>query len=198
MRCVNSEFLFHERSDFQLLHDVIAHYKKKYAFKLYAYIFMNSHFHLCIRTPENDHDTISKIMQGIAWRFAFTYNRRRVRKGHFFSERFKSPLVENDTYGLQLLKYIHQNPVRAGIVNKPAEWEYSSYSVYSDGADDDLVDLMPTFLGIAASRKRASANFREFVEGVLEPATPFWTKATVIGSPEFMSRFGTTAPNKYG
>jgi len=84
------------------------------------------------------------------------------------------------------------------MVTKPAEWEYSSYSVYSDGVDDDLVDLMPTFLGIAASRKRASIRFREFVEGNLEAAAPFWTKTVVIGSVKFQNRFGITAQNRYG
>ena len=145
MRVNNGDFQIKKRQDFTDLLGVIALYKAKYRFKLYGYCIMNSHAHLIIQSPDDEKASISKIMHGIMWRYAAKYNRRRARKGHFFGERFKSPVVETDSYGISLLRYIAQNAVRAKVVPRARDWEWSSERVYEDGADDGLVDLMPSF-----------------------------------------------------
>jgi len=188
MRVNNGDFQIKDRQDFTDLLGVIALYKAKYAFKLYGYCIMNSHAHLVIQSPDDEKASISKIMHGIMWRYAVKYNRRRGRKGHFFGDRFKSPVVETDSYGISLLRYIAQNPKRARLVNRARDWEWSSERIYEDGADDGLVDLMPSFLGLAANVKRCATHLRELVDGTLMKQDASWTKTYVIGTERFVKK----------
>ncbi|MCX7957473.1 MAG: transposase [Deltaproteobacteria bacterium] len=194
IRCNNSQPLISSHSDFRLLINILALYKAKFNFKLFAYCVMNTHIHLIIQTPLNPNYSISKIMHAILWRFAFSYNRFHNRKGHFFNDRFKSLIVQSDVYGLTLLKYISQNPLRAGIVKKCDEYMWSSYRVYSDGVYDPLIDLLPSFLGLSARRKIASRMFREMVESSVMAKDEVWSKGYVIGDRGFvldvLSKFG--------
>jgi REP element-mobilizing transposase RayT len=188
MRCNNGDFHIKDRQDFIDLLGVVAHYKEKYHFKLYGYCILHSHAHLIVHVPDDEKASISKIMHGIMWRYAVKYNRRHGRKGHLFGERFKSPVVETDSYGVTLLRYIAQNPVRAKMVSRARDWEFSSYRVYEDGAVDPLVDLMPSFLGLAAAKKRSAAMFRELVEGTLLNQDASWSKTYVIGTEVFTKK----------
>ena len=149
---------------------------------------MHSHAHLIIQTPEDLSASISNIMHDIAWRFALLYNRKHGRKGHFFNERFKSPLVEADVYGITLLRYIFQNPVRAGMVEKPRDWEFSSYRVYEEGAMDALVDFMPGYLGMSACRLRRAVLFRDLVESRSMKRDTGWSNNYAIGSESFIRK----------
>ena len=82
-------------------------------FTLYAYCLMSNHFHLLIRERE---DNLGMALKRIAGSYVFYYNRKYGRDGHLFKERFKSEPVNDMTYFTTLLRYIHQNPVKAGIV----------------------------------------------------------------------------------
>jgi REP element-mobilizing transposase RayT len=185
MRVNNGEYQLRDRQDFTDLLGVIALYKTKYRFKLFGYCIMNSHAHLIVQTPDDEKASISKIMHGITWRYATRYNLRHGRKGHLFGERFRSPIVEADSHGVSLLRYIAQNPVRAKMTRKARDWEWSSYRVYEDGADDALVDLMPSFLGLAAGRKRCAAMLRELVDGAVLKQDGSWSKTWILGTDQF-------------
>jgi REP element-mobilizing transposase RayT len=186
MRCNNGDYQIRNRQDFTELLGIIARYKAKYHFKLFGYCIMNSHAHLIVQTPNEEASSISKIMHGIMWRYAVKYNRRHGRKGHFFGERFNSPVIETDSYGVSILRYIAQNPVRAIMTRKARDWEWSSYRVYEDGADDMLVDLMPSFLGLAANRMRCAAHLRELVDGTILKQDESWTRGWIVGSEQFV------------
>lgn len=202
IRCNNSEFLISSLSDFNLLRKILLLYKSKFNFKLFAYCVMNSHFHLIIQSPDDPNISISKIMHAILWRYALLYNKSHNRKGHFFNDRFKSPIIQSDKYGLNLLKYISQNPVRAGMVKKAGEYLWSSYRVYADGEYDPLIDLLPSFLGLSARRKIASRLFREMVEGSIMPKDDLWSRGYIIGDRNFviktLLRFGFSPPKPSG
>ena len=90
---------------------------------IYAWVIMPNHFHLLARTGSNP---ISTFMQRLLTGYAISYNRREDRKGHVFQGRFKSILVQEEDYFLQLVKYIHLNPLKAGIVS-----DYDSLMLYS-------------------------------------------------------------------
>lgn len=197
MRINNGEYQIRDRQDFTDLLGVIALYKAKYRFKLFGYCIMNSHAHLIVQTPDDEKASISKIMHGITWRYAVKYNQRHGRKGHLFGERFRSPIVEADSYGVSLLRYIAQNPVRAKMTKRARDWEWSSYRVYEDGADDALVDLMPSFLGLAAGRKRSAAMLRELVDGAVLKQDDSWTRTHVIGTECFVKMtLGSSSPGQ--
>ena len=140
-------------------------------------------------------------MHGICWRYAFKYNRIHKRKGHFFNDRFKSPIVQDDVYGMELLKYISQNPVRAGLVKRARDWKWSSYRVYAYGEYDPLIDIMPSFEGLSAEKKIRARMFREKVEGLVGGREEMWSKRLVIGERGYVirmyERFGINITDRF-
>ena len=93
----------------------------------YAYCLMANHFHLLIRERE---EKVGETIKRIASSYVYYYNRKYGRDGHLFKERFKSEPVNDMPYFMTLLRYIHQNPVKAGIVNDVKDYEYSSWGEY--------------------------------------------------------------------
>jgi hypothetical protein len=93
------------------------------------------------------------------------FNKKYDLVGHLFQGRYRSILVERDTYLLEVSRYIHLNPVRANIVKQPEEYPWSSYRAYI-GGKDDLVHT-ETILGMIGSGKNASTHYQRFVESKL-------------------------------
>jgi len=103
---------------------IIINKKKKDEYILYAYCLMNNHLHLLLKEQE---DGISRIMSRINTAYAYYFNKKYNRVGHVFQNRFKSEPVENDRYLISLIRYIHNNPVKAKIANQPHQYKWSSY-----------------------------------------------------------------------
>ncbi|MHC4639451.1 MAG: transposase, partial [Planctomycetota bacterium] len=95
-----------------------------------AYVLMNSHYHLLIRTQRAN---LSKAMQWLGVTYTRRFNNKHSRIGHLFQGRFKSIIVQNDIYLMQLSCYIHRNPLKAGTVDRLAQYRWSSYPVYAYG-----------------------------------------------------------------
>jgi len=106
---------------------IITNKKKKNEYILFAYCLMNNHLHLLLKEQE---DGISRIMRRINTAYAYYFNKKYNRVGHVFQGRFKSEPVENDSYLISVIRYIHNNPVKAKIVNQPQQYRWSSYSLY--------------------------------------------------------------------
>jgi len=106
---------------------IIINKKNKNEYILYAYCLMNNHLHLLLKEQE---DGISRIMRRINTAYAYYFNKKYDRVGHVFQNRFKSEPVENDRYLISLIRYIHNNPVKAKIANQPHQYKWSSYSLY--------------------------------------------------------------------
>lgn len=100
---------------------------EKYGHRIHAFCFMNNHVHLLIQVGEI---SLSKIMQNLSFRFSQKINRRCNRLGRLFQGRFKSILIEEEVYFFRLLRYIHRNPVRANITDKPENYSWSSHNTY--------------------------------------------------------------------
>ena len=96
---------------------------------LYAYCLMSNHIHLLIRERE---DTIGMAIKRIASSYVYYYNHKYSRDGHLFRERFKSEPVNDMAYFVTLLRYIHQNPLKAGMVADVKDYEFSSWGEYRD------------------------------------------------------------------
>ena len=108
---------------------------------LYAYCLMSNHIHLLIRERE---DTIGMAIKRIASSYVYYYNHKYSRDGHLFRERYKSEPVNDMAYFVTLLRYIHQNPVKAGIVKEVRDYEFSSWNEYMD-KNSTLFPLCDTF-----------------------------------------------------
>src|SRR5436309_10951023 len=99
---------------------------------------MDNHVHLAIETGDAP---LSRIMAGLQSSYTQAFNRRYRRVGHLFQGRYKAFLIEKDRYGLALLRYIHENPVKAGIVAAPQEYAWSSDRHYRRGKGFKCLDV---------------------------------------------------------
>ncbi|WHH60722.1 transposase [Petroclostridium sp. X23] len=104
--------------------------KAERRFFLHAFCLMDNHVHLLLCEGEED---VSKVMKRITVSYVYYFNKKYRRVGHLFQDRYKSEAVEEDSYVLALSRYIHQNPVKAGIVKATGEYKWSSYNAYLDG-----------------------------------------------------------------
>ncbi len=127
----------------------------------YSYCLMSNHVHLLLKTNLKD---IGSTVKPLAVMYAMYYNNKYSRSGHVFQDRFKSEPVNDMPYFVTLLRYIHQNPTKAGIVNKVGDYEWSSWKEYT-GEVPDGACLCAT----SATLKRMSLDdLKELVEAPLE------------------------------
>ena len=136
LRGINQQVIFEDDEDYTKFINTLETYKAVSGYKVFAYCLMSNHIHILIKVEKED---IDLIMKRIAGSYVYWYNWKYYRKGHLFQDRFKSEPVENDEYFLTVLRYIHQNPIKAGIVEKIDEYEYSSYNEYID-RESSLID----------------------------------------------------------
>jgi len=118
--------------------DILERMKKKYNFFVYTFCLMDNHVHLIIDDNGND---ISLIIKSINISYASYFNRKYKRSGHLFQDRFKSELIDSDSYLLEVSRYIHNNPVKAGMVENPSGYRWSSYNIIA-GYSKDLRNLI--------------------------------------------------------
>jgi REP-associated tyrosine transposase len=110
--------------------EAVGEMSERFAIDIFAYALMNNHYHILARTRRAN---LKKAMQWFGTTYTQRFNYRHFRSGHLFQGRYKSIIVENDAYLLQLSYYIHRNPLRAGIVRRLADYRWSSYKVYAYG-----------------------------------------------------------------
>jgi REP element-mobilizing transposase RayT len=127
LRGINRQAIFADDEDIQRLLETIIKYKEICKYEVYAYCIMSNHVHLLLKETE---DTISNVVKRISGSYVFWYNKKYERCGHLFQERYKSEAVENDEYFLTALRYIHQNPIKAGMVKDISTYKWSSYNEY--------------------------------------------------------------------
>ena len=139
-RGVNQQNIFEEASDFEKLKETIATVKQDLHFEIYAYCFMNNHVHIVLK--EKSLGDISLIMKRILTKYARWYNIKYGRSGALIANRYKSVPVEIDEYFLQLIRYVHQNPIKAGIAEKVEDYPYSSFIEYINESDLTNTDFL--------------------------------------------------------
>lgn len=135
-------------------------YKEKYGFSLYAYILMKNHIHLLIETKNAP---LSKIMQGFLQSYTQWYNGKYRTVGHLFQGRYKAILCDKKVYLLNLIRYIHLNCARAGIVKDPRDYKWSSHMIYLGIEGNDLVDCDFVLSQFAETRRKAIKLYERFV-----------------------------------
>ncbi|GBD96319.1 MAG TPA: hypothetical protein ENG83_10230 [Nitrospirae bacterium] len=101
---------------------------KRYRIIIYSYVLMDNHYHLLIETPEPN---LSRVMRDLNGHYTIYFNKTHKRYGHLLQGRYKAILVDKDNYLLELSRYIHLNPVRAGILPQPENYSYSSMPYYT-------------------------------------------------------------------
>lgn len=127
LRSINGEVIFKENEDFEKLIQTIGEYKEVSQYMIYAYCLMNNHIHLLIKEGIED---LGIVFRRIGASYVYWYNSKYKRRGHLFQDRYKSEAVEDDRYLLTVLRYIHRNPIKAGVARHVEEYPWSSYNEY--------------------------------------------------------------------
>ena len=136
LRGINQQDIFEDKEDFIRFLTVIRECKDISGFELYAYCLMTNHVHFLIKAEE---EPLEMIFKRIGCRYVYWYNLKYQRSGHLFQDRYKSENVEDESYFLTVLRYIIQNPMKAGIEAAPGDYPWSSYRSYL-GVADGLTD----------------------------------------------------------
>ena len=129
--------IYQKETDYLKFLEYVLRAKDKFQFKLYAYVLMANHYHLLIQTLQAN---LPRVMHYINSVYTTYYNRANRNIGHLFQGRYKSLIVDADSYFKELTKYIHLNPVKAKIVEKPEVYKWSSYRGYLSERGDGYID----------------------------------------------------------
>lgn len=137
IRGINRQSIFEEPADKVRFLEILETCKEISGFALYAYCLMDNHVHLLVQ--ERD-EPIEQIVKRIGSRYVYWYNLKYRRSGPLFGDRFRSEPVEDDAYFLTVVRYIHRNPVQAGLCSGPEQYAFSSYGAYANAAAASIVD----------------------------------------------------------
>lgn len=132
MRGINKQNIFEDDEDRSKFLEILKHFKCNSKYELYGYCLMGNHIHILIKEIE---DSISDAIRRISATYVLWYNNKYGRIGHLFQGRFKSEPVDNDIYFIMVLRYIHQNPLKARMVSSLAKSEWTSYHDYISNAN---------------------------------------------------------------
>ncbi len=130
----NRQFILLEEQDKIIFLRSLERFRARFKFKLYGFVVMDNHVHLIIQT--DNLINISKIMHAITLSYSVQFRKKYGYTGYVWQGRFKSNIIEGDHYIVKCIDYIHNNPVRAKIVQRPEDYPWSSYHFYHDLSSD--------------------------------------------------------------
>ena len=178
--------IFLDDKDRESFLNLLEHVNDRYHWICYAYCLMDNHYHLLIETLEGNLSIGMRQLNGV---YTQSFNRRYERVGHLFQGRFKAILIEKDNHLLEVCRYVVLNPVRAGVVDNPKQWKWSSYRATGDG---EMVHrcLTPDWILCQFGKKRGMAErkYKEFVRAGMRGES-LWkgVKAqSIFGSEDFV------------
>lgn len=182
--------IFFDDADHHHLYGLLQEGVERYGYRIHGYCCMTNHLHLALQVGEVE---LSSVMQNIAFRYTRWINQRQKRTGHLFQGRYKAVLVDGDNYLLELVRYIHLNPVRARLVKDAAAYRWSSHRAYLGQevlpwlTTDVVLSHFAATLGVARNR------YQRFVlqgvgEGYREDFHRGASDSRVLAGDRFMKR----------
>jgi REP element-mobilizing transposase RayT len=159
--------------------------KQDFGLLIPAYALMTNHIHLYLVTPEAN---LGEAMFWLNNSYSHYFNNRHGKSGHMFEGRYKCKLIQQDQYSLSLLRYIHLNPVKAGIVKSPEGYEWSSHRQYLTPETGGLADTDVIMETLGNTQRTSLAAYTAFLNEPIPPKLwrPFdKNRNAVLGSPEF-------------
>ena len=161
MRGINRQNIFEDQADYIRFIQTLRQYKEISGYQIYAYCLMGNHVHLLLKVGE---EPLGQVMRRICGSFVYWYNQKYQRIGNLFQDRFKSEPIENDSYFLTVLRYIHQNPLKAGLVTNIEDYQWSSIGNYI--SKEQFVDTKFALQIFDADPKKAVKSFIQFCKTV--------------------------------
>ena len=173
----NRQTVFHQDADYQFYLELLGRYRRQFSWKLHHFCLMPNHAHLLIYIE--DFKILGKLMQGINQTYEKYFRLRYQHSGHLWQGRYKSIPIHDESYLLECSRYIERNAVRAELVKNVGEYPWSSYSIYSEGKLDSLVELDPVYLGLGTTSQERSKAYRDYLE-ITRPYEQFLDKSLKI------------------
>lgn len=158
---------FFAEPDYRQYLDDLAVSAENYPCDIHAYVLMTNHVHL-LTTPQENF-AVSQMMQALGRRYAGYINYKYGRSGTLWEGRYRSCLVDSEAYLLSCMRYIELNPVRAGMVEHPSEYRWSSYRANAHDEDFELIRPHPVYLGIDREATKRRRAYRELFLSRLTP-----------------------------
>lgn len=158
LRGINRQTIFEDDQDRWKFLQILKRYKEMGHFHLFSYCLMDNHIHLLIKESDN----ISNVIKRISSSYVYWYNLKYERCGHLFQERFKSENVDSIRYFLTVLRYIHQNPLKAGLSPTIFECKWTSIHEYLHKAT--IIDVDYPLQFFSSDRKQALLLFKDYME----------------------------------
>jgi putative transposase len=157
----NKQKIFREEDDYRKFLVFIKEYKDKFNFELYNYCLMPNHLHLLMKILKGG--DLSRLMQGLLQSFRFYYKSRHDYTGYLYQGRYKSKIIEKDSYLLECARYIERNPLRAGMVKDLAHYKWSSYNFYAAGHKNDIITENPMHNILVNDTATSQKVYRDYV-----------------------------------
>jgi len=154
----NRQVCFVADEDYAAYIDWLRKYSRKFGVDVHAWVMMTNHVHL-LCSPQRE-QAISKMMQALGRHYVRYFNFEYRRTGTLWEGRYKSCLVQADSYLLKVYRYIELNPVRAEMVQSPGEYQWSSYHINGLGNVSDLCTPHPEYLALGAEKEERLSNYR--------------------------------------
>jgi putative transposase len=155
----NRQLCFYAERDFINYISWLKGFSVKFGVEIHAWVLMNNHVHL-LCTPQQL-NAISHMMQALGRQYVRYFNYNHNRTGTLWEGRFKSCLVEDERYLLHVYRYIELNPVRAEIVQNPADYRWSSYQINGLGKSSGLCTPHALYLSLGRNTLERQSNYRQ-------------------------------------
>ena len=163
----NKASIFYTNNDRQNYLQILSETKKLFGLNIYAYVLMTNHIHLLIETPQAN---ISAAMKYLNLTYSRYFNKTHNMSGHLFENRYKAKLVQKDKYLLALIRYIHLNPLKAGLCKSINTYLWSSHIEYLKEAK--IIDSELIFDMLSIDKKNALQRYKDFINTPI-PNTEF-------------------------
>jgi REP element-mobilizing transposase RayT len=189
--------IFRKDDDRRMFLNFLGQAVKRFGWSITAWVPMTNHFHLVVQTPEPN---LSKGMQWLNGTYAGWFNRQYKRSGHLFQGRFKSFLVEKETYLREVLRYVVLNPVRAKMAAVPEEYEWSSYPATAGlESAEPWLDLSSIHALFDPDPEAARSIYQDFVTAKVNSSERLWDQVThgmYLGSGAWAKRMRAMVESK--
>jgi putative transposase len=154
--------IFRDEADQVRFLKILGDYHDRYGILIHAYVLMDNHYHLILELPRGN---LLKVMHGLNSAYTGYFNRRYGRSGHLFQGRYKAIVVDKENYLLQLSRYVHLNPVRAGMVKRPEQYPWSSYRGYIGNTEENgWVESAWVLSQFGGNLIKAKHQYRKYTE----------------------------------
>jgi REP-associated tyrosine transposase len=152
--------IFTDDADRRRYLELLQESQRRYNYRLYAYVLMGNHIHHLVQVGETP---LAKVMQNILFRYTRYWNAKYKKIGHLFQGRYRAILCDKDNYLLELVRYLHLNPVRSKLVQDPDRYRWSSHSAYLAGIGTKWIAVEEVLTLFAKRPTQAVSAYQRFV-----------------------------------